>query len=183
MNILPVEIRPEQPRDEAAIRDVTTRAFESSDFGHSGEAGLVDRLRAESAASVSLVAECANRIVGHILFSPATIEWSSQCCEGLGLAPMSVLPEFQRQGIGSRLIQDGLAAAAECSSRFVIVLGHPEYYPKFDFAPASGSNVGCEFEGIPDEAFMIRWLSQPELIEERGLAKYHPIFSILGEHP
>ena len=60
------------------------------------------------------------------------------------------------------------------------MLGHSEYYPKFGFASASGSNVGCEFAGIPDEAFMIRWLDPPEWTEDRGLAKYHPIFSTLG---
>tara|TARA_R110002072_G_scaffold145459_1_gene291877 strand:+ start:31314 stop:31856 length:543 start_codon:yes stop_codon:yes gene_type:complete len=180
MNEVPIEIRPERPDDEAAIREVTALAFEFSDFGHNGEAELVDKLRADGAASISLVAECAGRIVGHILFSPAKIEWSNCCCEGLGLAPMSVLPEFQRQGIGSRLIKDGTDAATESASSFVIVLGHPDYYSKFGFAPASASNVGCEFEGIPKEAFMIRWLVKPVPPTECGLAKYHPIFATLG---
>ena len=180
MNELPIKIRGEKPGDESAIREVTERAFESSEFGHNGEAGLVEKLRSQNAASISLVAEYDDRIVGHILFSPAAIEWSSRRCEGLGLAPLSVLPDFQRKGIGSRLIKDGLAAAAESSSEFVIVLGHPEYYPKFGFAPASATNVGCEFEGVPDEAFMIRWFGQPERCNEPGLAKYHPVFATLG---
>lgn len=180
MNELPVEIRREQPDDEAAIREVTSLAFESSEFGHNGEAGLVDKLRTEGAASISLVAECDDRIVGHIHFSPALIEWSSRRCEGLGLAPLSVLPEFQRKGIGSRLITDGLAAAAESSSEFVIALGHPEYYPRFGFAPASDSNVSCELEGVPDEAFMIRWFKQPSSCDGPGIAKYHPVFATLG---
>ncbi|NQV25984.1 MAG: N-acetyltransferase [Rhodopirellula sp.] len=180
MNELSVEIRLERPGDEAAIREVTSLAFESSEFGHNGEAGLVERLRAESAVSISLVAECANRIVGHILFSPATIERSSWRCEGLGLAPLSVLPEFQRQGIGSRLVTAGLEAATDRSNEFVIVLGNPDYYSRFGFTPASDSNVGCEFEGIPDEAFLIQWLGQTEPRNERGLAKYHPVFSSLG---
>ena len=180
MNEMSVEIRYEQSGNEAAIHQVTSLAFESSEFGHNGEARLIDKLRAEGAASISLVAEIDNRIVGHVLFSPATIEWSNRRCQGLGLAPLSVLPKFQKQGIGGRLITAGLNVAAESSSGFVIVLGHPDYYPKFGFTPASGSNVGCEFEGIPDEAFMIKWLGQPETSEERGLAKYHPVFSTLG---
>lgn len=182
MNEASIQIRPERPDDEAAIREVTALAFESSDFGHNGESELVDKLRANGAAAISLVAECANqecahKILAHILFSPATIEWSNRRCKGLGLAPLSVLPEFQRQGIGSRLIESGIEAASESDSRFLIVLGHPDYYPKFGFAPASGSHVGCEFEDIPDEAFMIRWLGQPESTDERGLARYHPVFS------
>lgn len=180
MNEKSIEIRYEQPGDEAAIHKVTSLAFESSEFGHNGEAGLVDKLRAEGAASISLVAEIDNRIVGHVLFSPASIEWDSRRCEGLGLAPLSVLTEFQKLGIGGRLITAGLNAAARSSSGFVIVLGHPDYYPMFGFAPASGSNVGCEFEGIPDEAFMIKWLGQTDTSEECGLAKYHPVFSTLG---
>jgi putative acetyltransferase len=146
----------------------------------SGEAGLVENLRAQNAATISLIAEVSDQIVGHILFSPATIERGDHCSKGLGLAPVSVLPEFQRRRIGARLIKVGLAAAANSECEFVIVLGHPEYYPKFGFAPASGSNVGCEFECVPDEAFMICWFKQPESIDERVIAKYHPVFSTLG---
>lgn len=177
MNDLPVKFRGEKPGDESAIREVTERAFEDSEFGHNGEAGLVEKLRSQNAATISLVAEVSDQIVGHILFSPATIERKDHCSNGLGLAPVSVLPEFQRRRIGARLIKVGLAAADSTDCEFVIVLGHPEYYPKFGFAPASGSNVGCEFEGVPDEAFMIRWFKQPASVDDRVVAKYHPVFS------
>lgn len=180
MNELLIEIRDEKPGDESAIREVTEQAFEGSEFGYNGEAGLIDELRSQNAATISLVAEVSDQIVGHILFSPATIERKDGLSKGFGLAPMSVLPEFQKQGIGSRLIKDGLEIVSESDCDFVIVLGHPEYYPKFGFAPASASNVVCEFEGIPDEAFMIRWFKQPASVDERVAAKYHPVFSSLG---
>lgn len=180
MNALDVGIRGEKPGDESAIREVTERAFEGSEFGYNGEAGLIDELRSQNAATISLVAEVSDQIVGHILFSPATIELKDHCSNGLGLAPVSVLPEFQRRGIGAKLVEAGLEIASSGDCEFVIVLGHPEYYPKFGFATASASNVGCEFEGVPDEAFMIRWFKQPAPINNRVVAKYHPVFSSPG---
>lgn len=177
MNELHVRIRGEKPGDESVIRDLTERAFEGSEFGHNGEAGLVEKLRSQNAATISLVAEVSDQIVGHILFSPATIDLKDHCSKGLGLAPVSVLPEFQRRGIGAKLVERGLEVAAPSDCEFVIVLGHPEYYPKFGFATASASNVGCEFEGVPDEAFMIRWFKQPASVDDRVVAKYHPVFS------
>ncbi len=180
MNELHVKIRNEKPGDESAIRELTERAFEGSEFGHNGEAELVDKLRSQNAAAISLIAEVSDQVVGHILFSPATIELKNHCSNGLGLAPVSVLPEFQRRGIGAKLIVAGLEIAAARDCEFVIVLGHPQYYPKFGFATASASNVGCEFEGVPDEAFMIRWFQQPASIDEQVVAKYHPVFATLG---
>lgn len=177
MNDLSVIIRIERPGDEAAIHDVTRQAFDSSEFGHHGEAELVDTLRAKGAASVSLVAEVDGRVVGHILFSPAKIGWDGWSSSGLGLAPMSVLPEFQRRGIGSRLIEAGYEAVTGSSHEFVIVIGHSEYYSKFGFVPASSDNVTCEFEGIPDEVFLIRWFRNPPTTGSQGVAKYHPVFS------
>jgi putative acetyltransferase len=180
MNELHVKIRGEKPGDEAAIRELTKRALEGSEFGYNGEAGLIDELRSQNAATISLVAEVSDQIVGHILFSPATIDLEDHCSKGLGLAPVSVLPEFQRRGIGAKLVEAGLEIAASSDCEFVIVLGHPEYYPKFGFATASASNVGCEFEGVPDEAFMIRWFKQPASVDDRVVAKYHSVFSSLG---
>jgi len=181
MNDLTVRIRPEQSGDEAIIREVTQKAFDASEYGHNGEARLIDQLRSEGAAAISLIAEIERQIVGHILFSPARIDWNGRSSSGLGLAPVSVLPEFQRQRIGSRLIEAGFEAITGSPHEFVIVLGHPEYYPKFGFVPASSSNITCEFEGVPDEAFLIRWLNKPSTSSDRGLAKYHPVFSTLGQ--
>lgn len=180
MNDLEIEIRSEKPGDESRIREVTESAFEASEFGYNGEAILVDKLRSAAAAAVSLVAVVENRIAGHILFSPATIDWGKHQSAGLGLAPMSVLPEFQRRGIGSRLIQAGFEEIANSSYEFVIVLGHPGYYSKFDFVPASSGNVRCEFDDIPDEVFLIRWLRPQTMSDKFGVAKYHPVFSNLG---
>ena len=180
MNELVIEIRDEKPGDESAIREVTEQAFEGSEFGYNGEAGLIDELRSQNATTISLVAEVSDQIVGHILFSPATIELDDHCSKGLGLAPVSVLPEFQRRGIGAKLVEAGLEIASSGDCEFVIVLGHPGYYPKFGFATASASNVDCEFEGMPDEAFMIRWFKQPASMDNRVVAKYHSVFSALG---
>lgn len=179
MTKLRVRIRPEQPGDEPAIHELTSQAFASSEYGYHGEAELVEKLRANGAAAISLVAEAdsTNHLIGHILFSPAVIEWKDHQSKGFGLAPMSVLPEFQRMGIGSQLITAGFEVATARDGDFVIVLGHPEYYPKFGFTPASQYRVSCQFEDIPDEAFLIRWLGQPDSNDEPGVAWYHPVFS------
>lgn len=177
MTSLSVNVRRERPGDELQIREVTSRAFASSEFGDQGEARLIEELRAAKAVAVSLVAEYQNKIVGHILFSPATIKWSNQQSLGLGLAPMSVLPEFQRKGIGSQLIESGIEAVSPTDREFVIVLGHPDYYSKFGFTPASRQNICCQFEGVPDEAFLIRWFDEAPSTSERAVAEYHEVFS------
>ena len=94
----------------------------------------------------------------------------------MGLAPMAVLPGHQRKGIGSELVRAGLAELRERDCPFVIVLGHPEYYPRFGFEPASGHGVKCEWE-VPDEAFMILVLDEARLPEAGGTARYRPEFS------
>src|SRR5512146_1230878 len=114
-----IEIRPEQQKDLGAIRRVNERAF-----GGSAEADLVDLLRARHKAVVSLVAQHDHQIVGHILFSPVTVTGAPESLRVAGLAPMSVLPEFQKKRIGSSLIRAGLAACEESGYDAVVVLGH-----------------------------------------------------------
>src|SRR5262245_51676333 len=130
-----IGIREERPADEAEVRDVNARAF-----GQELEGRIVDALRANQATLLSLVAIQQTRVVGHILYSPATIGDVS----GAGLAPMAVLPEFQRQGIGSALVEAGNRTLKDAGCPFIIVLGHAEFYPRFGFTPASTRGVTCE---------------------------------------
>lgn len=116
-------IRKEQPGDEAAVRRVNLLAFDGA-----AEADIVDQLRLACPEALSLVALDGDQIVGHILFTPAVIGTPGNQVDGMGLAPMSVLPEYQGQGIGSQLARTGLEMLRQAGQPFVIVLGHPHYY-------------------------------------------------------
>ncbi|MBM4159649.1 MAG: N-acetyltransferase [Ignavibacteria bacterium] len=167
-----ITIRREQAGDEAQIRTVTTRAF-----GQTAEADIIDTLRKSCPEGVSLAAVREDKIVGHILFTPAVIDGQDRRLQGMGLAPMAVLPEFQRQGIGSRLVEAGLQEMRSAHQPYVIVLGHPNYYPRFGFLRASQYGIISEYDGVPDEAFMILVLDEPALKGISGVAKYRPEFS------
>ena len=162
-------IRPERPEDMAAVFAIHAAAFPTD-----AEACLVDRLRAAGEARLSLVAEANGAIVGHVLFSPVSIETASGHRTGLGLAPVAVLPAHQRQGVGSALIREGLAICRQQRCRFVVVLGHPEYYPRFGFRRAS--DVGLTNEYGADDAFMVIELETGALPADGGLVKYGPEF-------
>ena len=168
-----IKIRKEDWGDEQQIHKVNREAF-----GRDNEADLVDQLRQSCPDSISLVALSDDRMVGHILFTPVVIEGKEGNLKGMGLAPMAVLPEFQNQGIGSQLVRAGLAAVAETQSPFVVVLGHPTFYPRFGFVPASRYGIVSEYEGVPDEAFMILVLTTGPLEGVSGVARYRPEFSI-----
>jgi len=114
--------------------------------------------------------------VGHILFSPARIEGKEKAWEGMGLAPLAVPPKRQRQGIGSQLIDSGIRMLKEKGCPFVIVLGHPEYYQRFGFRPASRRGVRCQWEGVPDEAFMILILDDEAMVGAAGVGRYRSEF-------
>jgi putative acetyltransferase len=124
-----VKIRPERPDDIAAIQAVNRQAF-----GQADEAVLVDALRDGGFAVASLVAEDAGRIVGHILFSRLPVAAGGRIVEGAALAPMAVMPDRQREGIGSALVRAGLVACRAAGIAAVVVLGHPDYYPRFGFS-------------------------------------------------
>lgn len=165
-------IRPEQPEDFDAISKVHQLAFDRLD-----EAILVDRLRDTAKPNVSLVAENDDgQIIGHILFTPASIHAPHGDIAGMGLAPMAVDPDYQLLGIGTKLIKAGINAIAQMSYAFIIVLGHVDYYPRFGFVPASLRNVRCQWTGIPDEAFMILVLDPISMQHVNGTAYYHPVF-------
>src|SRR6476646_8630822 len=117
-------IRPETSADHDAIRHVNRLAF-----GQGDEARLVDALRDGGYVRVSLVAEAESRVVGHVLFSDLPILTDDGTVAALALAPMAVLPEYQRRGIGSALVRRGLAACRDRGHRIVVVLGHPDFYP------------------------------------------------------
>lgn len=163
-------IRPEGPSDIAPIRDINEKAF-----GRPAEASLVDRLRDAGRLVLSLVAHDDGEVVGHIAFSTVTIEGSPSASPVMGLAPMAVRPDRQRQGIGSRLVMKGVHAARESGTGAVVVLGHPDYYPKFGFQPASRFGLRCAFAGTPDNAFMALELSTNAL-PRSGVVRFDPLF-------
>ncbi len=163
-----VNIRREEPGDIAAIRHVNEQAF-----GSTAEANAIEALRDRGAAVLSLVAVIADRVVGHLFFTPITIESADRSWPGLGLAPLSVLPDFQRQGIGTALMNAGLEECRRLGYERIIVLGHPGYYPRFGFERASRYGVRFEFNA-PDEACMILALQPGALDGVNGVAKYQP---------
>ncbi len=164
-------IRREKPGDVAAVRALLEEAF-----GQPDEAALVDALRARGAARLSMVAERGGRILGHILFSIVTIGEGDASFDALGLGPMAVAPACQRQGIGSQLVAAGFKECQMAGYEVVVVLGHPEYYPRLGFVPAGPLGIGCEFE-VPEEAFMVAELRPGALAGRRGIVRYQPEFS------
>jgi predicted N-acetyltransferase YhbS len=171
-----ISIRNETHDDHEAIRTLTIAAFANSELGHNGEADLVVALRA-SPNLLSLVACSDEGIVGHILFTPVTIRTPQREIHGMGLAPMSVLPRYQRTGIGTSLVTHGLDQLSADGCPFFVVLGHPTYYPRFGFLAASQYGVTHGFSGIPQDVFFIRCL-QNDLLGNMlgGLAYYHAAF-------
>ena len=166
-----VRIRHEQRGEVAAIRRVNELAF-----GQATEADLVDRLRENGDLTLSLVAVDGDQIVGHILFSPVVIESAGQSIMAVGLAPMAVLPERQRQGVGSSLVEAGLDECRRLGHQAVVVLGHPDYYPRFGFVPASRFRLRSEYD-VADEVFMAIELRPGALAGCAGTVKYGPEFS------
>ncbi|MBW4620739.1 MAG: N-acetyltransferase [Cyanosarcina radialis HA8281-LM2] len=165
-----MEIRAEKPEDAIAIRQVNVAAF-----GRENEANLVDRLRAVE-STFSLVAVEFDRIVGHIFFSPVALEGQYQDpLFLLGLAPLAVLPNYQRQGIGSLLVRHGLKECVRLGVQAVFVLGNPKYYRRFGFVTAKEKGLGCEYK-VPDEAFMVLELQDGSLVGCRGTVKYRSEF-------
>lgn len=164
-----MRIRPQEPSDARAVRAVNEAAFGSAE-----EANLVEALRNEPDALVSLVAELDGRVVGHILFSPVTL-LGHPAIRLMGLGPMAVLPAHQRSGIGSALVREGLDRCRNLSCSAVVVLGHPAYYPRFGFVPARRYGIMSEYE-VADEAFMLVELEPGSLEGVCGKVIYHEAF-------
>lgn len=163
-------IRPETPEDYLTIHHIHLEAF-----GRDEEAELVDNLRNDGALVVSYVAEIDEQVVGHVAYSLMDIDHPDDPATILGLGPMAVSPEFQKQGIGRQLLIQSLEACTRARYSAVIVLGHPEFYAKGDFIPASEFGINSQFD-VPDEVFMARELIPGTLNEINGTARYHPAF-------
>ncbi len=162
-------IRPEGEWDRAEVHALNVAAFETP-----AEADLVDALRVEAKPVVSLVAEQAGLVVGHILFSPVTLSGHSGL-QIMGLAPMAVAPSRQRQGIGSALVRAGLERCRTLGAGAVVVLGHPDYYPRFGFTAAARFGIGSEYN-VPEDTFMVLELEPGYLRGASGTIRYHAAF-------
>jgi putative acetyltransferase len=170
-----VNIRRFSSRDAEAVREVHLKAF----AGREDEAHLVESLHAADAAPVSLVAvdSSSGGVLGHALFSPVTIDNNGSNICVVGLAPVGVLPEYQGQGVGSRLIRAGLEACREADYDAVVVLGEPGYYSRFGFERASARGLGNEY-GV-DDYFMVVQLRSGVLAGSGGTVRYRPEFGQL----
>ena len=166
-----IQVRQENAGDTAGVRRVNEEAF-----GRSAEANLVDDLRSAGKVILSLVATEDDHVVGHILFSPVTIDPGRAGLKGVGLAPMAVLSEYQGRGVGSLLVRAGLAACREAGYDCVVVLGHPEYYLRFGFIRASDYGLRSEYD-VRSEAFMLIELREGALRGVTGTVRYQPEFS------
>ena len=162
-------IRAEEDHDRAAVHALNVSAFETP-----SEANLVDALREHALPVVSLVAEENRAIVGHIMFTPVDLSGHPDL-KVMGLAPMAVAPEHQRKGIGVALVRAGLEQCHQLGFVAVVVLGHPEYYPRFGFSPSSRFGIDCEYE-VPEGVFMALELQREALSGKTGRVKYHGAF-------
>lgn len=167
-----VIVREEEKRDWTAVHELNVSAFETP-----VEADLVDALREEAQPIVSLVAESGGVIVGHILFSPVILSGFPHL-KIMGLAPMAVSPNRQRSGVGSMLVGAGLKKCRELDYDAVVVLGHPDYYPRFGFSPSTRFGIRSEYD-VPEEVFMVVELRSGFLNGVHGTIQYHSAFSNL----
>ena len=162
-----VEIRAEAASDQEAVRAVNALAFDRAD-----EADLVDRLRADVLA---LVAEIDAAIVGHILFTRLRVCTPRADVAAVALAPLAVRPEYQRQHVGSALVMEGIRVLSEMGEQIVVVVGHPDYYPRFGFSADLTRGLRSPFSG---PAFMALELKAGALEGLEGELRYPPAFGI-----
>lgn len=165
-----LNLRPEQAADVAAVKRINDLAF-----GRAEEAGLIADLRQAGDLTLSLVATDENGLIGHISFSPVTVKDSVGEYPAQSLSTMAVLPERQNQGVGGRLVREGLMLLAARGCQGLVVLGHAAYYPRFGFVRASTLGLSWEHEA-PDEAFMALELREGFFSERGGVVRYHPAF-------
>jgi len=170
-----IQIRPEHKNDISAISMLNDMAF-----GQESEGDLIVKLRKNKnfIKDLSLVACMGNEIIGHILFSKIVIKNETEEFESLALAPMAVIPEFQGLGIGSQLINKGLQKAIKLGYESVIVLGHENYYTRYNFTPASQFQISCPFE-VLDNNFMALELKKGSLDKVSGCVIYPKEFDTL----
>jgi putative acetyltransferase len=165
-----MEIRNEEAQDIEQIREIVRAAFPTD-----AESKLVDALRANGKAIISLVAVDHDQVLGHTLFSPVSTAPPSEA-KGIGLAPVAVRPSRQSQGIGSALIRKGLRRCTELGYDYCVVLGDPKYYSRFGFEKASNFDLQNEY-GVDDEFMVVNFSAHPL---PRGLVKYAPEFAMFS---
>ena len=165
-----ITIRAEKPKDISSIRYINEQAF-----GRNVEADLIEKLRKRAKLAISLVAVENDKVVGHITFSPVAVESKGSSFGAVSLATMAVLPEYQHKGIGSQLVLAGLEECRLLGYEMIVVVGHPDYYPRFGFVPARTKGIECEFPA-PDEAWMLLELNEGGLAGRKGTVKYQPEF-------
>ncbi|MEZ4731213.1 MAG: N-acetyltransferase [Caldilineaceae bacterium] len=165
-------IREETVADISAITEVTIAAFKTLAVSHATEQYIIAALRRAKALTVSLVAEVDGRVIGHIAFSPVTISDGSRDWYGLG--PVSVLPDYQRQGIGKALIKEGLSRLKALHAEGCCLVGHPEYYPKFGFE----NMTGLVYEGVPPAVFFALSFTGHR---PQGVVTFHESFEAGGQ--
>ncbi|MGH6650736.1 MAG: GNAT family N-acetyltransferase [Sphingopyxis sp.] len=170
-------IRPATANDADAIDTVIRAAFAGTDFGHQGEAELVRMVGEDGDTLVSLIAERGGAVVGHVLFSRMDVEADGAARSGAGLAPVSVLPGLQGQGIGDTLIRAGLDALRKQGVAISFVLGHADYYPRFGYSPDLAARFASPFAG---PHFMAMMLDSDAAWPLGGRADYAPAFGRLG---
>lgn len=161
-------IRPEEPDDFPAVREVNLAAFDTAT-----EADLADAMREapEYVPELSLIAELDGQIVGHALFSEVTVEQKTGELRALSLGPIAVLPEYQRNGIGSAMIEHGHRRARELGYPFVVLIGHPWYYPRFGYVPAREHGLVTIWD-VSDPVFMVCELEPGALKHAAGEIRY-----------
>ncbi|WP_159800767.1 GNAT family N-acetyltransferase [Flavobacterium sp. MK4S-17] len=167
-----ITTRPEEYSDFDQIRLLNILAFDRAD-----EADLIDRIRNENEylPALSFVALHNSKIIGHIMLSKITI---GEHFEGLAaLAPMAVLPDFQNKGIGSLLVDHAVSEAEKIGLSAIVVLGHPNFYPRFGFGKASLKGITCPYAGVPNEAFLVKELYDNSLKGISGMVTYSTAFT------
>ncbi|MGZ9584488.1 GNAT family N-acetyltransferase [Paenibacillus marinisediminis] len=169
-----IRVRTEQHEDHQAIRDVNIAAFDN----RNDEADLVDRIRQSLyyVPMLSIIAEDDGEIVGHLMLSEAEVTEGDQHHKVIALAPIAVMPDRQREGIGKLLIEVGLKRCKELGYSLVLLIGHPTYYPKFGFVPARAHGLELRQFQVPDEVFMVYELQEHALERISGELKYPPAF-------
>ncbi|MGI9291736.1 MAG: GNAT family N-acetyltransferase [Gammaproteobacteria bacterium] len=164
---MPLTIRTQQPADLATICAINEAAFAE----HGGTKAF-DRFREERTDILSLVAVDEDELVGHVLFSPVSMATPTGPVMGMGLGQLAVTPARQNQGIGTLLGKAGINELRKTDCAYIIVIGHAKYYPRFGFEIGSTHGVKCQWEGIPDETFMVLFTDPARQTSLQGVASF-----------